>query len=179
MMISATKQVWALKLFSTKATHYFFLIVKFVLFSVFTTYGGFKFAEYISFILLYCLPRLSVFWPGTCEVPFLVPCTIHVPQQYRYLLLLRYRSMCLNCLLFKAPCLILFHILGTVSWLPGRCLFSWFKSFAISVNPATPGVCWNLLTSAQGSIYWKIHPPPGGKIAANVIWGENYEKGGM
>ncbi len=30
----------------------------------------------------------------------------------------------------------------------------------------------------QGSIYWKIPPPPlGGKISADVIWGKKYEKG--
>jgi hypothetical protein len=29
----------------------------------------------------------------------------------------------------------------------------------------------------QGSIYWKIHPPPWGeKISADVILGEKYEK---
>jgi hypothetical protein len=28
----------------------------------------------------------------------------------------------------------------------------------------------------QGSIYWKITPTPQGKISADVIWGEKYEK---
>ncbi len=30
----------------------------------------------------------------------------------------------------------------------------------------------------QGSIFWKIPPPPrgGGKISADVIWGKKYEK---
>jgi hypothetical protein len=30
----------------------------------------------------------------------------------------------------------------------------------------------------QGSIYWKIPPPPGAeeKISADVIWGKKYEK---
>jgi hypothetical protein len=32
-------------------------------------------------------------------------------------------------------------------------------------------------TVLQGSIYWKIPPPPGGReISADVIWGKKYEK---
>jgi hypothetical protein len=33
-------------------------------------------------------------------------------------------------------------------------------------------------TVHQGSIYWKIPPPPwgGGEISADVIWGKKYEK---
>jgi hypothetical protein len=29
---------------------------------------------------------------------------------------------------------------------------------------------------SQGSIFWKIPPPPRGKISADVIWGKKYEK---
>jgi hypothetical protein len=28
----------------------------------------------------------------------------------------------------------------------------------------------------QGSIFWKIPPPGGEKISADVIWGKKYEK---
>jgi hypothetical protein len=32
-------------------------------------------------------------------------------------------------------------------------------------------------TNLQGSIYWKIPPPPlGGEISADVIWGKKYGK---
>ncbi len=33
-------------------------------------------------------------------------------------------------------------------------------------------------TAHQGSIYWKIRPPPGGggEISADVIWEKQYEK---
>jgi hypothetical protein len=30
-------------------------------------------------------------------------------------------------------------------------------------------------STLQRSIYWKIHPPPGGE-SADVIWGKKYEK---
>jgi hypothetical protein len=32
------------------------------------------------------------------------------------------------------------------------------------------------MISTQGSIFWKIPPPRGGGISANVIWGKKYEK---
>jgi hypothetical protein len=35
----------------------------------------------------------------------------------------------------------------------------------------------NFLNSCQGSIYWKIPPPPlWGEISADVIWGKKFEK---
>jgi hypothetical protein len=36
-----------------------------------------------------------------------------------------------------------------------------------------------ILAVWQGSIYWKIHPPPsgGGEISAHLIWGKKYEIG--
>jgi hypothetical protein len=34
----------------------------------------------------------------------------------------------------------------------------------------------SLRTFSQGPIYWKILPPWGGGISADVIWGKKYEK---
>jgi hypothetical protein len=47
-------------------------------------------------------------------------------------------------------------------------------SFGCLVVCAT-ALIWHL-KGKQGSIYWKIPPPGGGEISADVNWGKKYEK---